>query len=107
GCRSPAAGIVRSSPTATTGGLSEANVTPVAGPITAPVSSAKLARNPYRRLSGSPSRVADSLRPAAMTRICHVATSPRPGPLAVSVVFPAFSPFSDLVAALQHAGLDC
>src|SRR5207249_1156406 len=82
-------------PTEATCGLSEANVTPVAGPITAPVSSAKLARNPYRRFSGRPSRVADSLSPAAMTRICQVTTSPGPGPLAVSVVFPALFPVSN------------
>ncbi len=38
-----------------------------------------------------------------MTRICHVATSPGPGPLAVSVVFPAFFPVSDPVAASKLA----
>src|SRR5207244_6847711 len=32
---------------------------------------------------------AESFKPAAMTRICHVTTSPRPGPLTTRVVFPA------------------
>src|SRR5439155_111418 len=83
-----------SSATATTGGLSDAQVTPVAGPITTPASSAKLALNGYRRLSGRPSRAAESFKPAAMTRICHVTTRPEPGPLTTSVVFPARFPVS-------------
>src|SRR5437870_11898502 len=85
---------VPSSATATTGGLSDAQVTPVAGPITTPASSAKLAFRVYRRLSGRPSRAAESFKPAAMTRICHVTTRPEPGPLTTSVVFPARFPVS-------------
>src|SRR3989441_6149731 len=83
-----------SSATATTGGLSDAQVTPVAGPITTPASSAKLAFRVYRRLSGRPSRAAEIFKPAAMTRICHVTTRPGPGPLTTSVVFPARFPVS-------------
>src|SRR5438067_797248 len=83
---------VPSSPTVATDGLSEAHVTPVAGPITAPDSSAKLARNGTRRASGTPRRDADSLSPAAITRIGQVTVSPGPGPFTVSVVFPARFP---------------
>src|SRR5947208_1085590 len=85
---------VPSSATATTCGLSEAHVTPVAGPISTPVSSAKLAFSAYRRLTGRPSRAAESFKAAAMTRICHVTTRPGPGPLTTSVVFPARFPVS-------------
>src|SRR5439155_318339 len=90
----PAVETVPSSTTAATGELSDAQVTPVAGPITTPASSAKLAFNAYRRLSGRPSRAAEIFRPAAMTRICHVTTRPGPGPLTTSVVFPARFPVS-------------
>jgi len=83
---------VPSSPTVATDGLSEAHVTPVAGPITAPDSSAKLARNGTRRASGTPRRDADSLSPAAITRIGQVTVSPGPGPFTVSAVFPTRFP---------------
>src|SRR5882672_36346 len=86
--------MVPSSATLTTWGLSEVQVTPVAGPITTPASSAKLAFRGYRRLSGRPSRAAESFKPAAITRICHVTVSPGPGPLTTSVVFPARFPVS-------------
>src|SRR5436189_5878183 len=43
-----------SSATATTGGLSDAQVTPVAGPITTPASSAELARHGQPRRCGRP-----------------------------------------------------
>src|SRR3989442_7753099 len=102
-CPYPVAVTVPSSETAATCELSEANVTPVAGPITVPVSSAKLARSAYRLLSGRPTRVADSLRPATSTRICHVAASPEPGPLAVKLVFPAFFPVQRPRAGAQTA----
>src|SRR5207248_3109012 len=85
---------VPSSATATTCGLSEVQVTPVAGPMMTPASSAKFAFSGYRRLSGRPSRAAVSFKPAAMTRICHVTTSPGPGPLTTRVVFPARFPVS-------------
>src|SRR5437762_4929083 len=85
---------VPSSATAATGGLSDAQVTPVAGPITTNASSAKLARSGYRRLRGRPTRAAESFNPAAMTRICHVTTSPGPGPFTTSVVLPARFPVS-------------
>src|SRR2546425_7340600 len=81
-----------SSATATTGGLSDAQVTPVAGPITTPASSAKLALNGYRRLSGRPSRAAERFKPAAMTPICHVTTRPEPGAPTTSLVLPARFP---------------
>src|SRR5438105_11265198 len=71
---------VPSSLTVATDGLSEAHVTPVAAPITAPDSSAKLARSGTRRASGTPRRDADSLSPAAITRIGQVTVSPGPGP---------------------------
>src|SRR5436189_50642 len=51
---------VPSSATATTCGLSEVQVTPVAGPMMTPASSAKFAFSGYRRLSGRPSRAAVS-----------------------------------------------
>src|SRR5436853_6376444 len=85
---------VPSSATATTCGLSEVQVTPVAGPMMTPASSAKFAFSGYRRLSGRPSRAAVSFKPGAMTRICHVTTSPGPGPLTTTVVFPARFPVS-------------
>src|SRR5207253_2581509 len=85
---------VPSSATATTCGLSEVQVTPVAGLMMTPASSAKFAFSGYRRLSGRPSRAAESFKPAAMTRICHVTTSPGPGPLTTRVVFPARFPVS-------------
>src|SRR5467141_787611 len=83
---------VPSPATLTTWGLSAVQETPVAGPITTPASSAKLAFSGYRRLSGRPSRAAESFKPAAITRICHVTISPGPGPLTTSVVFPARFP---------------
>src|SRR6266852_2578226 len=85
---------VPSSATATTEGLSEAQVTPVAGPITTPASSAKVAFSGYRRLSGRPSRAVESFKPAAITRICQVTVSPGPGPFTTSVVLPARFPVS-------------
>src|SRR5437879_12731553 len=88
-CPYPAAVTVPSSATAATCVLSEANETPVAGPITAPASSAKLARSAYRVLSGRPTRVADSLSPAAITRIDHVTAGRRPGPGTTRCVVPA------------------
>src|SRR5207244_9344469 len=83
-----------SSATLTTAGLSESHVTAVAGPITTPASSAKLAFSGYRRLSGRPSRAVESFKPAAITRICHVTVSPGPGPFTTSVVLPARLPVS-------------
>src|SRR5205809_6285747 len=56
---------VPSSATATTCGLSEVQVTPVAGLMMTPASSAKFAFSGYRRLSGRPSRAAESFKPAA------------------------------------------
>src|SRR5881275_3628890 len=94
---------VPSSLTVATDGLSEAHDTPVAGPITAPDSSAKLARSGTRRASGMPRRLADNLRPAAITRIAHVTLSPGPGPFTVSVVFPARLPVSVPDAASKLA----
>ena len=94
---------VPSSPTVATDGLSDAHDTPVAGPITAPDSSAKLARRGTRRASGMPRRLADNLRPAAITRIAHVTLSPGPGPFTVSVVFPARLPVSVPEAASKLA----
>src|SRR5207237_8490832 len=67
-CPYAAVVTVPSSPTVATAGLSDAHDTPVAGPITAPASSAKLARSGTRRASGTPSRAADHSRPAALTR---------------------------------------
>src|SRR5205823_681375 len=78
--------------------LSTAHDTPVAGPITAPASSAKLARSGTRRASGTPSRAADNLRPAAITRIGQTTRSPRPGPFTASVVLPALLPVRTPVA---------
>src|SRR5205823_462488 len=75
----------------------------VAVPITAPDSSAKLARSGTRRASGMPRRLADNLRPAAITRIAHVTLSPGPGPFTVSVVFPARLPVSVPDAASKLA----
>src|SRR5438552_8748713 len=91
-CPYAAVVAVPSSLTVATDGLAEAQVTPVAGPITVPDSSAKLARSGTRRASGTPKRDDDSLSPAAITRIGQVTVSPGPGPFTVSVVFPARLP---------------
>src|SRR2546430_9056707 len=72
---------VPSSATATTCGLSDVQVTPVAGPMMTPASSAKFAFSGYRRLSGRPSRAAESFKPGVVTRVWQVATSPGPRPL--------------------------
>src|SRR5436305_14615258 len=80
---------VPSSLTVATDGLSEAHVTPVAAPITAPDSSAKLARSGTRRASGTPRRDADRLSPAANTRNGQETVRPGPRPLPGSVAFPA------------------
>src|SRR2546429_334710 len=97
---------VPSSPTVATDGLSDAHDTPVAGPITAPDSSAKLARSGSRRASGMPRRLADNLRPAAITRIAHVTLSPAPGPFTVSVVFPARLPHPPWTIAARAGSRD-
>src|SRR5207245_10420939 len=102
-CPYPAAVTVPSSATAATCVLSEANETPVASPITAPASSAKLARSAYRLLSGRPTRVADSLSPAAITRIDHVTASPSPGPRPPSCVLPARLPVRTVVGGFELA----
>ena len=94
---------VPSSATVATCGLSDTQVTPVAGPITAPDSSAKLAFSENRRPSGSPTRAAESFRPAAMTRTCQMTTSPGPGPLTARVVRPVFLPVSTPVAGSKLA----
>ena len=93
-CPYPVVATVPSSATVATDGLSEAHDTPVAGPITPPDSSAKLARSVTCRASDTPRRDADNLSPAAITRIGQVTLSPGPGPFTVSVVFPARLPVS-------------
>src|SRR5256885_1225614 len=79
-CPYPAAVTVPSSATAATCVLSEANETPVAGPITAPPSSGKLARNAYRSFIGLPNSGVAPLRPPRNTPIRHPSAMPRPGP---------------------------
>src|SRR5207245_7109483 len=68
-----------------------------------PLSWANVAVGLWRRAGVGPTRVVDSFTPAAITRTCHVATSPGPGPFAVNVVFPARLPINVPVAGSKVA----
>src|SRR5439155_1424918 len=105
----PVAEIVPSSATATAGGLSEAKVTAVAGPITVPVSSAKLARNPYRRLSGRPSRVTVSWATVLCTTMSTllVCSSPDTDSVVLPGATAVTTPVSDTRATFGSADAHC